>query len=125
MGDHFRQSVNGWKREGSIKEKVQRATRNMFKQQEHTLLPFPTHSMARKKTVCCGGVAILVVLATGACVTLITLMYTRKTAPGKKKHTLTTASQMPADGKLKSSLLQFCLSDRAGANPCAQPRDRT
>lgn len=96
----------------------------MFKQQEHTLLPFPTHSMALKKTVCGGALTILLVLVTGVIVTLITLMLTKKTAPGKK-HTLTTASQMPADGKSKSSLLHFCLSDRAGANPCAQPRDRT
>lgn len=108
-----------------MKEKVQRATRNMFKQQEHTLLPFLAHSMARKKTVCCGALAILLVAVAGVCVTLITLMVTRKTAPGKKKHTLTTASQMPADGKSKSSLLYFFLSDSAGANPCAQPRDRT
>lgn len=87
-----------------MKEKVQPATRNMFTQQEHTLLPFLTHSMARKKTVCCGALAILLVLVTGVCVTLITLMVTRKTAAGKKKHNLTTASQTPAAGKSKTSL---------------------
>ncbi|XP_003961257.1 neutral ceramidase [Takifugu rubripes] len=38
--------------------------------------------MARKKTVSCGAVAILVVLVTGGIVTLITLMFTRNTAPG-------------------------------------------
>lgn len=103
-----------------MKEKVQRATRNMFKQQEHTT-PFLTHSMARKKTVCCGALAILLVLVAAVCVTLITLLLTRKTAPGDKKHT-----QQVRCLQMASQRVHFCTSVfLTGLEPTPVPSQET